>query len=88
MQLTRYSSVILQNCLKCNNDGNRQDSRLAYAPCDCDWSAKTLDMHRSYRTVDRILLVGQSLHVVANDGPCLQLVHLKKTLLDVLLIHN
>ena len=45
-------------------------------------------MHPSDRTVDRILLVGQSLHVVANDGPCLQLVHLKKNLLDVLLIHN
>ena len=36
--------------------------------------AKSLDMHR---TVDQILLVGQSIHVVDKDERCLQVYSLK-----------
>ena len=78
-----------KNCLKCNNDGNRQDSWLAYAPCDCYqqniWIC--IGLGRDW-TVDRILLVGQSLHVVANDGRCLQVYKFKNYNIFCLFITN
>ena len=49
---------------------------------------KYLAMHRSDRTVDRIMLVGQSLHVVANDGRCLQVYKFKNYNIICLFITN